>query len=580
MRAGLKLRSRRFVVLCVLGAAAAGLLWRALDLQLNHKEFLQTQGDARHLRVVRITATRGKILDRNGQPLAISTPVDSIWVNPRELAAERERWPVLIQRLGLDPDTLHRLIADRIDREFVYLRRHVEPRLAAEIASLHLAGVYRQREYRRYYPTGEVAAHVVGFTNVDDIGQEGLELAFDESLRGSDGSKRVVRDRFGQAVEDVEYIETPRDGSDLVLSIDRRIQYLAYRALKGAVKHNRARGGSIVLLDARTGEILAMANQPAYNPNNRAERAGDRYRNRAVTDVFEPGSTVKPFTVVSALESGRFQPTSPIDTAPGILKIGGHKVSDLRNFGRLDVSTVIKKSSNVGASKIALALPPKRLWQTLNAVGFGRPSGSIFPGESAGILTDYGQWSEFERATLSFGYGLSVTALQLAQAYGVIASGGLLYPVSFQKVERPQRPRRVLSARAALEVRTMLEGVTEEDGTGARARISGYRVAGKTGTIRKSTAGGYSLDRYVAVFAGMAPASAPRLVAVVTIDEPGGEEYYGGHVAAPVFAQVLEAALRLRGVAPDAPVVNSGVLVSVDGNHDLRRLAREVSALR
>ena len=546
-------RLRRASVLLAMTIAAAGLMWRAVDLQLNHKEFLQNQGDARHLRVVRITANRGKIVDRNQQPLAISTPVDSVWVNPRQLAAERESWPALLDLLDVDPDFLHRLLAERIDREFVYLKRHLDPQIAKQVTDLRVSGVHMQREYRRYYPTGEVAAHVVGFTNVDDIGQEGLELAFDEQLRGRDGAKRVLKDRYGQIFEDVEYIKTPSDGAELVLSLDRRIQYLTYRALKKAVQRHGALGGSVVVLDARTGEVLAMANQPAYNPNNGAHRVGERFRNRSVTDVFEPGSTVKPFTIASGLEIGRFRPHSRIDTRPGWLRVGKHRVSDLRDYGVIDVATVIKKSSNVGASKIALALPPEHLWDTFHRVGFGNVTGSGFPGESSGILTDFFGWSEIKRATLSFGYGLSVTPLQLAQAYSVIASGGLLYPVTFQRVDTPVEPERVLAAHAALQVRAMLEAVTDEEGTGRRARISGYRVAGKTGTVRKSAAGGYAKDRYIAVFAGMAPASSPRLVAVVTIDEPGGEEYYGGEVAAPVFAEVMAGALRLQGIAPDAP---------------------------
>ena len=556
-------RIRRGVVIAWLGLAAFGLMWRVVDLQLNHKEFLQNQGDARHLRVVEINATRGRVVDRNHQPLAISTPVDSVWVDPQQLTEDPERWPVLLELLELEPNYLQRLLAERVEREFVYLKRHVDPEVAKLVADLGLAGVHMQREYRRYYPTGEVAAHVVGFTNVDDVGQEGVELAFDDALRGSNGSKRVIKDRYGQIIEEVEYIKAPSDGTDLVLSLDRRIQFLAYRALKYAVQKHGALGGSVVVLDSRTGEVLAMANQPAYNPNNRADRVGARFRNRSVTDVFEPGSTVKPFTVVSALETGKFKPRSKVDTRPGVLKIGKHKVSDPHDYGIIDVATVLKKSSNVGASKIALALPTEQIWDTFDSVGFGKVTGSGFPGESGGILSDYVGWSDIERATLSFGYGLSVTPLQLAQAYSVIASGGLMYPITFQKVDAPVEPERVLAAHATLQVRAMLEAVTGPGGTGKRARISGYRVAGKTGTARKSTVGGYSEDRYIAVFAGMAPASSPRLVAIVTIDEPSGKEYYGGQVAAPVFAEVMAGALRLRGVAPDAPANPDGQLAMV-----------------
>ena len=546
-------RFRRPAVLFMLALAVGGLLWRAVDLQLTHKDFLQHQADARHLRVVKVAATRGKILDREGQPLAISTPVDSIWVDPKQFVTERNRWPELTEMLHLDAGKLHRLIARKFQKEFVYLKRHVDPELATRVTELDMAGVHLQREYRRYYPTGAVTAHVVGFTNVDDTGQEGLELAYDHWLTGQDGAKRVLQDRYGRVIEDVEHIDNWRDGSDLVLSVDKRMQYLAYRALKAGVLNAGALGGSVVLMDARTGEVLAMANQPAYNPNNRAARIGSLYRNRAVTDVFEPGSTVKPFTVAAALQTGLLKPNSRIDTSPGFLKLGRHKVSDPRNYGVIDVATVLKKSSNVGASKIALELPPERLWHTFASLGFGAVTGSGFPGETAGILTDFPGWGDIERATLSYGYGLSVTPLQLAQAYCVIASGGLLYPTTFVKVDELEEPKRVMAAHAALQVRGMLEAVTGEGGTGKRARISGYRVAGKTGTVHKFTAGGYSKDRYVAVFAGMAPASAPRFVAVVVVDEPGGTEYYGGQVAAPIFSEVMAGALRLKGIAPDAP---------------------------
>lgn len=544
-------RVRRGVVLCLLAAATIGLLGRALDLQFTHREFLKNQGDARHLRSVRTQAHRGLILDRNGEILAVSTPVDSVWVNPMELAAERKRWPELTRLLALDPEGIHQLLAGRMDREFVYLKRHLEPHVASRVVQLRLSGVYLQREYRRYYPTGEVAAHVVGFTNVDDVGQEGLELAFDEWLQGVDGAKRVLRDRLGRTVEDVENLRAARPGKDLRVSIDRRIQYLAYRALKSAVHRHGAKSGSAVVLDARTGEVLAMVNQPSYNPNNRADRVSSRYRNRAVTDVFEPGSTIKPFTVAAGLESELFRPTTRVDTAPGYFKVGKYTVHDMRNYGVLNVATVLKKSSNVGATKLALSLPPETLWNAMERAGFGRTTGSEFPGESTGILTHFSRWSRIHQATLSFGYGLSVTPLQLAQAYGVIASGGYLRPVTFLPGEGVRKGRRVLSRSTANQTRRMLTSVVSEGGTGRRAHISGYRVAGKTGTVHKSTAGGYAEDRYLAVFAGMAPASAPRLVMVVVIDEPAGSEYYGGQVAAPVFAEVIGGALRLMGIAPD-----------------------------
>ncbi len=531
--------------------SAALLLWRGLDLTLTHKDFLQNQGDARYLRVVAMPAHRGIVLDRNAEPLAVSTPVDSVWVNPGELATQRARWPALARLLDLTPQSIERLLAGRMDREFLYLRRHVEPGLAARVLALKIPGVALQREYRRYYPTGEVCAHVIGFTNVDDVGQEGLELAFDDWLRGTPGAKRVIQDRLGRVVEDVESIEAPRPGRDLVLSLDRRIQYLAYRQLKATVRQSRAKSGSVVVLDARTGEVLAMVNQPAYNPNNLADRVSRRFRNRAVTDVFEPGSSVKPFTVAAGFTSGLFRPDTIIDTTPGLLKVGRYTVHDVHNYGVIDVATLIKKSSNVGASKMSLALPPEALWRMFSGVGFGSLTGSGFPGEAEGILTDYSRWGEITRATLSFGYGLSVTPLQLARAYQALANGGRLLPVSFKRLEAPPAGVQVMSPKIARQVRRLLEGVLADGGTGTHARVAGYRVAGKTGTVKKSIEGGYSDDRYVAVFAGIAPASSPRLVIVAVINEPRGGEYYGGLVAGPLFAEVMGGSLRILGIPPD-----------------------------
>lgn len=542
---------RRLAVVLILVLAFAGLMWRAIDLQLNHKDFLQTEGNARYLRVMKVSAHRGKILDRNGYPLAISTPVDSVWANPGELRSRGVNFNRLVKLLGLDGRQLKREIQARKDREFIFLKRQLDPALAARVMALGIEGVYLQREYRRYYPMGEVAAHVVGFTNVDDMGQEGIELTFDELLRGESGSKRVLRDRIGQIVADVERIRAPKSGQDLVLSIDKRIQYLAYRRLLAAVKHNRARAGSAVVLDARTGEVLAMVNQPSYNPNNRSDRVGSRFRNRAVTDVFEPGSTTKPFTIAAALGSGRFNTESVVDTAPGQINVGKYVVKDSRNHGKIDLGTIVKKSSNVGASKIALALPSENLWQTFSRFGFGQVTGGGFPGEAEGVFTHYFDWADVHKATLSYGYGISVTALQLARAYAAIANEGRLPRVTFEAVKGIPPAPRVISEDVALKLRRMLEAVVSSGGTGTRARLDGYRVAGKTGTVRKVTPGGYSEDRYVALFAGFAPMSAPRIVTVVVIDEPGAGDYYGGEVAAPVFADITEGALRLLGVAPD-----------------------------
>lgn len=541
---------RRLVVLALLVVCTGLLTWRAVYLQVLERDFLQYQGDARYLRVVSTPAHRGMITDRHGEPLAISTPVHSVWVNPQELSTTGKDLPRLAQILGLDIDRVRRTVAERAGREFVYLKRQVMPDTAEQVLALEASGVFLQKEYRRYYPAGEVAAHIVGFTDIDDHGQEGVELAYDDWLRGRPGSKRVIKDRIGRIVEDVESIRQRQPGKDLQLSIDRRLQYLAYRELKSAVLEHEARSGSAVLLDVRTGEVLALVNQPSYNSNNRSQLNGGHSRNRAVTDVFEPGSTVKPFTIAAALESGQYQPDTQVDTRPGTFKVGRDLVRDVHNYGLLDVSHVIIKSSNVGASKIALSMEAKRLWGLFNRVGFGSETGSGFPGESGGLLPHYHRWHPIEQATLAFGYGLSVTPMQLARAYSVLASDGRLRPVSFVRVNEAPPGQPVLSADVARSVRRMLEGVVSEDGTGGNAAVPGYRVAGKTGTVHKSTAGGYADDRYVSVFAGMAPASDPRLVMVVMINEPQGQ-YYGGQVAAPVFSSIMGGALRLLDVPPD-----------------------------
>ncbi len=558
-------QGRLSFVLAVLLLATAALFWRMVDLHVFDQPFLKHQGDARHLRVVSVAAHRGMLTDRHGEPLAMSTPVESVWAHPAELLAERERWAELASLIDVPSGRLEQLLVQRKDREFVYLRRHISPQLAEKIMNLGIEGVSIQREYRRYYPTGEVSAHVVGFTNIDDAGQEGVELMLDEVLRGVPGSKRVIKDRLGRIVENVELIKPARPGADVALSIDRRIQYLAYRELKAAVKRNRARSGSLVVLDVRSGEVLAMVNQPAYNPNNRHNLKGGRYRNRAVTDVFEPGSTIKPFTVAAALESGRFNPNTLIDTSPGSLRLAGYTIRDSRDHGTIDVATVIKKSSNVGASRIALGLEPQRLWDTFSDVGFGYDSGSGFPGESSGLLKHFYDWREVERATLSYGYGLSVTPLQLAQAYAALAGDGRLRAASFLRLDETQWPEgeKAMSPRTARAVRQMLESVVNA-GTGTLAAVPGYRVAGKTGTARKAGARGYDEEHYRAVFAGMAPASRPRLAMVVMIDEPNAGEYYGGRVAAPVFARVMDGALRLMDIPPDN-LESLGVQIAMTG---------------
>jgi cell division protein FtsI (penicillin-binding protein 3) len=549
--------ARRFVGRVILVMAffvlAAGTLFaRAVHLQVLSKDFLNQQADSRHLRTEKISAHRGSITDRNGEPLAISTPVDSVWANPKELVSAVDRVPELAKTLNLDPQLLMRRITQSMDKEFLYLRRHLNPEQAEQVMSLNLPGVNVLREYRRYYPAGEVAGHLVGFTSVDDDGQEGLELEFNHWLSGESGAKRVLKDRLGRSVEDVESISPAHHGRDLRASIDLRLQYLAYRALKSAIRQHKAESGSIVLLDVQTGEVLAMVNQPAYNPNDRAQYSAERYRNRAITDIFEPGSSIKPLVLAAALESGRYRPSSTVDTAPGFIVVGPKKIEDIHNLGRVSLTTVLSRSSNVGVTKIAMSLEPDQLWSTMTQFGLGSLTSSGFPGESAGLLTHYNHWQEISQATLAYGYGVSVTPLQLAQAYAAIGNDGMLRPVSLIALEQPNDGERILSSDTSTAIRRMLEEVVRPGGTGTKASIAGYRVAGKTGTAQKFAAGGYSHDKYLSIFAGMAPASSPHLAAVVIIDEPTGDLYYGSDVAAPVFADVIAESLRLLAVPPDA----------------------------
>ncbi|MCP4697410.1 MAG: penicillin-binding protein 2 [Gammaproteobacteria bacterium] len=527
------------------------LLWRIVYLQVMHKEFLQSQGDARLMRVTPVAAHRGMLLDRRGEALAVSTPVDSAWVHPKQLMTARNQWPLLMKRLGMRTASAEEFLEGRMQREFVYLKRHISPNSAAQIMALKIPGVFLQREYRRYYPAGGVTAHVVGFTNVDDIGQEGLELAFDETLKGISGSKRVIQDKWGKIIADVENLGIPRPGHDMRLSIDRRLEYLAYRELAAAVKRHKARSGSAIILDVHSGEVLAMVNLPSYNPNNRADRNSKRYRNRALTDVFEPGSTMKPFIAAAALESGRYTPGTFVNTAPGKLHVDDFTVRDVRNYGRITVSAVLQKSSNVGAAKIALSLKSEFLWKVLSDAGFGENTNSGFPGETRGRLEHYFAWTPVKRASQAFGYGLSVTLLQLARAYAVLADKGRLRPVRFIPSAKEKSDYvQVIKPETARQVRKILETVVS-GGTGKLARVPGYRVAGKTGTVHKSVAGGYASDKYVALFVGMAPARTPRLVVAVMIDEPRGKKHFGGEAAAPVFSKITAGALRLLNIPPD-----------------------------
>jgi len=544
-------RWRAQLLLGVLTLACVGLLWRAMNLQLVDHGFLERQGDARFTRVLQISAHRGTITDRYGEALAVSTPVDSIWVNPGELAAATGEIPRLAAALGLDRQELARRVTSNLDREFLYLARGRQPTEAAAVKALGIPGVYTSREYRRYYPAGEVTGHLLGFTNVDDNGQEGLELAFDHWLAGESGAKRVIQDRYGRIVENVESIRPARPGRDLVLSIDLRIQYLAYRELKAAVREQRARAGSIVVLDVTTGEVLAMVNQPTYNPNDREQMQPGDYRNRAATDIFEPGSSMKPFWVAAGLAAGKYDAHSIIDTSPGFFKVGAKIFEDEHNFGAINIATVLAKSSNVGMAHIALNLAPQQAWTTLTGLGFGEVTASGYPGESAGLLPPYSQWRPIGIVTMSHGYGLSVTPLQLAHAYATIGSFGIERPVSFLAVSEAVPGTRVLQNAVCRELLGMLESVVAAEGTGKAAAIPGYRVSGKTGTAWKASAGGYSTDRYMAVFGGVAPETAPRLAAVVVLDEPSAGQHQGGQVSAPVFSRVVGGALRLLAVAPD-----------------------------
>lgn len=543
---------RHWAVLGALALCGVALVVRAVYLQVIDQDFLEKQGDARILRTAKLSANRGMVLDRNGEALAVSTPVDTIWADPRKLAQVPQEFPRLAKALDRDPQWLARRVTSSLDREFIYLVRHMRPQDAAKVKALDIPGVETMREYRRYYPAGEVTGHLLGFTNVDDVGQEGLELAFDQWLGGQPGQKLVMRDSLGRTIEDIERISAPRPGQDLRTSIDLRVQYLAYRELKAAVQANHARSGSVVVIDIPTGEVLAMVNQPAFNPNDREQYAASRYRNRATNDFFEPGSSIKPFIVAAGMETGRYHPDTLIETGPGMMRVGIKTVKDKHNLGTIDVTTVLAKSSNVGVAKIALSLQPQQMWTALDEFGFGRVTGSGFPGESAGILTSHQHWRSIGQATMSYGYGLSVTPLQLAQAYAVLGSGGIRRPVSLRRLEVAPEGERVLDETVARELVTMMEAVVSDAGTARRARVMGYRVAGKTGTAWKaSETGGYSTNKYMAVFGGVVPASNPRLAAVVIIDEPTGGAYYGGEVAAPVFSAVMSGALRLLAIPPD-----------------------------
>ena len=553
-------RWRRYSVVLIFMLLAATLLAKTLDMQILHSEFFEQQGDARQLRTVAIPAHRGDIVDRNGEPFAVSAPVNSIWLNPQVAQHHLDEVVAVAKLLSLDVISLKEKIKRNATREFMYLKRHATPGLAKQVMALKVPGVALLNEYRRYYPSGEVAAHVIGFSDIDDNGQEGIELAFDDWLKGRPGKKRVIRDRLGRAFDDVERIKPVEPGKKIKLSIDKRLQYLTYRTLKAAVLKHNAVAGSAVVLDVHTGEVLAMVNQPSFNVNDRKQMKPQATRNRAVTDVFEPGSTMKPITIAAALESGRWKPYYKVETAPGFMKVRGNIIRDERNYGDLDVGGVLEKSSNVGISKIALAMDAEEQWSMYRRLGFGASTNSGFPGEVDGQLSLNATNNDFARASMAFGYGVSVTPLQLAHAYSAIAADGILRPVSFLLDEESDRESedkkvvegvRVMSAETAKAVRKMMQRVISDKGTGKRAAVANYSVAGKTGTVHKFIAGGYAEDRYLSIFSGMVPADNPELVMVVMINEPRNGEYFGGLVAAPVFSKVMSGAMRLLDVAPD-----------------------------
>lgn len=552
-------RRRLLLVLVLLGFVA--LLGRSLYLQSFHKRFLQEKGDARYNRTLVLPSQRGKITDRYGELLAISSPVESVWANPSDVKINAAQTKKIAELLNLKVDAISKKLANS-EREFVYLKRRVSPELAAQVMRLGISGVYLQREYKRYYPAGEVTAHLVGFTGIDDQGQEGFELTMNETLSGKSGSRKVIKDRAGHIIEDLEAVKVPQDGHDVTLSIDRRIQYLAHRELTKAVVKFKAKAGAAIVLDAKTGEVLAMANVPTYNPNNPVNIQG-KSRNRAITDTFEPGSTMKTVTAAAALESGLYQPETRIQTAPGRMTIGKATIHDAHAHEVLTVSEVIQKSSNIGSAKMALSLDKQYMWSVLNLIGFGSKTRIGFPGEASGRLRDYKTWRPIEQATMSYGHGISVTLLQLARAYTVFANDGELKPVSLLKLKEAPVGTQVFSPATARAVKDMLELVVLPGGTALRAQVLGYRVAGKTGTTHKlSPQGGYEKNKYVGSFVGMAPASNPRLIMAVMIDDPSSGEYYGGTVAAPVFSAVMADTLRMLSVPQDAP--NNNVVLGDD----------------
>jgi len=543
-------RSKFFVAMVGLGFCI--LLGRAVYVQIIGAPFFLKQGEIRYARTLELPASRGKIIDRNGLILAASVPAPSLWAIPKDFEAAPKQRAELAHLLGMTPKEL----ADRLDDSpnFVWLRRQADDQLAKDVARLELKGIHQVREYKRKYPEGESAAHVVGFTNVEDRGQEGIELAFQKELAGRDGTRRVIKDRLGKVVEDIGDRVAPVDGRDIELSIDSKVQFVAYQRIRDAVAEHKAKAGSVVVLDAQTGEVLALANYPSFNPADRRNLTGAQLRNRALTDTFEPGSTMKPFIAALAMESGRVTPNTVIQTAPGRMTIGGSTISDAHPHGALTVAEVIQKSSNVGTVKMAMQMQPREMWELFTQAGFGQKPQLSFPGAVTGRLRPYKSWRPIEQATMSYGYGLSASLFQLARAYTVFAHDGELVPVSMVKNAEPTGGVRVLSPKTALAVREMLNMVTGPGGTAPKAQAMGYSVGGKTGTAYKQEGKGYSQKKYRSWFVGMAPINNPRIVVAVMVDEPSNGKYFGGDVAAPVFSEVVQQTLRMLGVQPDLEV--------------------------
>lgn len=535
------------LILCAMGALSA-VVYRLWDLQINDRDFLQGQGYKRAVHTVPVIPFRGMILDRHGQPLAISTPVKSIWVDPTEVDLSQKEWAEFASLLHRNVGLIKTKIKSKKNKRFLYVKRHLSPMLGHKISRLKLKGVFLQTEYKRFYPTGEVFAHVLGMTSLDHKGIQGLEQLFNSKLSGKPGKYKVLSDRMGQKVESLEYETLPENGENITLSLDSRIQYVAYKALKEAVHFHHAKAGTAIVLDVNSGEILAMVNQPSFNPNTKIDIVDSRFRNRAVTDTFEPGSVVKAISMANILQSGKFNPESHIDTGPGWMKVSGKVVRDIQNYGVLDLNTIMQKSSNVGITKLVLSLPPESLLETFRKVGFGQKTDSLFPGEMGGYLNEEVRNRPLSLATMAFGYGLTVTPLQIAQSYAILANQGKKHPISFLKQNQDIPSEQVISPSVAQSINKMLQLSTQKGGTGTRASIPGYEVAGKTGTVRKISQQGYSDSQHVSVFAGFVPANNPKVAIVVVVDDPSNGQYYGGDVAAPVFSKIAFSTMRILNV--------------------------------